>query len=91
MCLACEMEAMWFAAMEARTAPPAAQAVAQPDQAAEMAALLPPLENGSVGEAITGDEHGAGGGSVDPRPNPQGGKGSRPARRGFSCEETPGE
>jgi hypothetical protein len=76
MCMACEMEAVWFAALEARAA---AEAGPQP------AALLPPLEKERVGEGIAGGNVGADGESVGPLPNPppQGGGGSRP----FACEE----
>jgi hypothetical protein len=55
MCLACEMEAMWFAAMEARAA---AAAVPQ-------ATLLPVPEGGRVGEG-----EGARGDSAGPLPSP---------------------
>jgi hypothetical protein len=84
MCMACEMEAMWFAAMEARVS--AAEAVPQPE------ALLPPLEKGKVGEGIAGGTGGVHGESADPHPNPapeEGGRGA-PAPR-FACDETPAE
>jgi hypothetical protein len=77
MCLACEMEAMWFAAMEARAA---AEAVLQ-------ATLLPVPEGGRVGEG-----EGARGDSAGPLPNPPpeaGGGGTAPPR--FACEETQAE
>jgi hypothetical protein len=47
MCMACEMDAMWFAAMEARARAVAAEAVPQPTQ------LLPnpPPEEGEGGTA----------------------------------------
>jgi hypothetical protein len=83
MCMACEMEAMWFAAMEARARAVAAEGTPQP------AALLPPLEKEGVGEGIAGGKGGADGESVGPLPNlpPRGGGGSRP----FACEETQAE
>jgi hypothetical protein len=51
MCMACEMEAMWFAAMEARARAVAAEADPQanllpPPEAAPQAALPPPPEEG---------------------------------------------
>jgi hypothetical protein len=82
MCMACEMEAMWFAAMEARARAVAAEAVPQATQ-------LPPLEKGRVGEGIAGSARSADGESAGPLPNlpPQGGGGSGP----FTCEETQAE
>jgi hypothetical protein len=98
MCMACEMEAMWFAAMEAR-----ARAVAV--EAGSQANLLPlPLAGEGrggglrVGEGIAGGKGGADGESIGPLPRdnsrgelrgppPQGGGG----RKGFACEETQGE
>jgi hypothetical protein len=80
MCMACEMEAMWFASMEAR-----ARAVA-----AEGDAVLPPLEKGRDGEGIAGGERGVHGESADPHPNPppeEGGGSTGP----FACEETQAE
>jgi hypothetical protein len=83
MCMACEMEAMWFAAMEAR-----ARAVA-----AEGDAVLPRLEKGRAGEGIAGNaggEHGVHGESADSNPNPppeEGGGSTGP----FACEETQAE
>jgi hypothetical protein len=44
MCMACEMEAMWFAAMEAR-------ARAMADEAVPQAKQLPPPEEGRGGTA----------------------------------------
>jgi hypothetical protein len=93
MCLACEMEAMWFAAMEAGTGAAAAEALPlASDSAAQTATLLPPPENERVGEGIA---RGTRGEAVDPRRNPPpeegGGGASGQARRGFSCEETPSE
>jgi hypothetical protein len=82
MCMACEMEAMWFAAMEER-----ARAVV-----AEGDALLPPLGKGRVGEGIAGGTSGVHGESADPHPTPapeEGGRGA-PAPR-FACDETPAE
>jgi hypothetical protein len=89
MCLACDMEAMWFAVMEARGAD---EATPQPS---EPATLLPPPERGRVGE-------GAAGGtdetahmrreSEDPHPNPppEGGGGGASAE-GASNEVAPNE
>jgi len=80
MCMACEMEAMWFAAMEAR-----AQAIAAEAGPPAILPLLP--EGGRVGEA--GDPHGM---SAAPVPNPpteEAGGGTAPAR--FACEETQAE
>jgi hypothetical protein len=94
MCMACEMEAMWFAAMEARARAVAAEAVSQ-------ATLPSPLEMGRVGEEIAGDTHGARGESDDPFPRDnsqgelrgpppeEGGGGTAPSR--FACEETQAE
>jgi hypothetical protein len=89
MCLACEMDALWFAAMEARARAVAAEALAQ--------ATPPPLpEAGRVGEGVASGKHGVSYESADPHPNPppeEGGGGT--AERGgstaprFSCEETP--
>jgi hypothetical protein len=86
MCLACDMEALWFTVMEAPTGAAAAEAAAPPT---EPAALLPSLENGRIAEWVAGGTRGA---PVAPHPNPpvEGGGGSRPAQH-FSCEETPGE
>jgi hypothetical protein len=78
MCMACEMEAMWFAAMEAR--------------AAAVPALLPLPEGGRVGEGGVGGWRGARGESTAPLPNPppeEGGGG--PAPPTFACEETQAE
>jgi hypothetical protein len=77
MCMACEMEVMWFAAMEAR-----ARAVV-----AEGDAVLPPLEKGWVGEGIAGDTRGESAGS-HPNPPPEEGGGSAGP---FACEETQAE
>jgi hypothetical protein len=91
MCLACEMDGLWFAAMEARaSAAIAAEALPQ--------ATLPPLpEGGRVGEGVASGVHGPRGEWAGPLPDPGGG-GSPPAERldlntkpppRFSCEETP--
>jgi hypothetical protein len=86
MCLACDMEALWFAVMEAPTAAATADAAAPPT---EPTALLPSLEEGRIAEWVAGGTRGE---PVDSHSNPpvEGGGGSRPAQR-FSCEETPGE
>jgi hypothetical protein len=79
MCLACKMEAMWFAMMEGRAAggenapQQPGDAMLQPD---EPATLLPPPERGRVGEEVAGRTDQAGGmrgesgESEGPRPNP---------------------
>jgi hypothetical protein len=92
MCLACDMEWMWFAALEARAA--AGESLPKPDepatllasgQQAEAAALLPPPERGRVGEGVAGPRRETTGGvweeSQDPHPNPppEGGGGGAPA------------
>jgi hypothetical protein len=82
MCMACEMEAMWFAAMEARARALAAEAVPQPTQ-------LPPPERGRVGEGVAGHSRGARGESADPLPNPPTEEGG--GSGGFACEETQAE
>jgi hypothetical protein len=72
MCLACEMEAMWFAVMEARDRTGSGEAVSQPDEtvqpnewatpgllprSGEAPTLLPPPERGRVGEGVAGGMH----------------------------------
>jgi hypothetical protein len=107
MCLACDMEAMWFAAMEARAA--AGEAAPQanapdtllaPITSDESATLLPPPERGRVGEGVAGGVHetadSASRESEDPHPNPppeEGGGGTPRKRppRRFACEETSAE
>ena len=91
MCLACEMDGLWFAAMEARARAVTAEALPQ--------ATLPPLpEGGRVGERVASGVHGPRGESAGalPDPPPQGVGGSPPPERldtkptpRFSCEETP--
>jgi hypothetical protein len=78
MCLACEMDEWWFAAMEAQ-ARAAAEAEPQPT-------LLPLSEGGRVGEGV--DARGASAGLL-PNPPLQKGGGSNPPR--FACEETQAE
>jgi hypothetical protein len=83
MCFACDMEAMWFAVMEARAATgehaterdeadePATPPV--PGRQEEAPTLLPPPERGRVGEGVAGgtDEIvGMRDASEDPHPNP---------------------
>jgi hypothetical protein len=80
MCMACEMEAMWFAAMEAR---------AMAAEAGPQAPLLPLPEGGRVGEGDAGGMRGADGEPAGPLANPEGGGGSNPPR--FACEETQAE
>jgi hypothetical protein len=89
MCLACEMDALWYAAMERR-------ARALTDEAPPQATPPPLPEGGRVGEGVASGVHGPRGESADPHPNPppeEGGGGM--AERGgskaprFSCKETP--
>ena len=75
MCLACDMEGLWFAVMEARAA--AGATAPQPDetvpQPGEPATLLPPPARGRVGEGVAGGTDEAavmGRESEDPHPNP---------------------
>jgi hypothetical protein len=80
MCLACDMEGLWFAVMEARaaggeTAPEPDEPVALPAHTEpQVATLLPPPERGRVGEGVAGRMHETGGimwgESQDPHPNP---------------------
>ena len=84
MCMACEMEAMWFAAMEAR-----ARAAAVPQ-----ANLLPEgVEKGGAGhmrgEKASPLPHDNSRGELDGPPAEEGGTGTAPPR--FVCEETQGE
>ncbi len=84
MCLACEMDAWWFAATEAHARTAAAEAGAQ--------AQRPSGEDRSVGEGGVEGWRDARGESADPLPNPpseEGGGGTAPPR--FACEETQGE
>jgi hypothetical protein len=79
MCLACDMEGLWFAVMEARAAA-GAESAPQPDDP-----LLPPPEEG-------GGSASAEGVSNESAPNEGARQGQRvaPPRR-FACEETPAE
>jgi hypothetical protein len=83
MCLACDMEGLWFAVMEARAnAAGEATGVDQQDEPATLlapsqqegaATLLPPPERGRVGEGVAGGTDQTGstrGESEDPHPNP---------------------
>jgi hypothetical protein len=93
MCLACDMEALWFAVMDARA--DAAAGESAPQQASE-AALLPPPEGGRVGEGVAGGTDEAAvtrGESDDPHPNPppEGEGRSKSSPRRFACEETSAE
>jgi len=88
MCMACEMEAMWFAAMEAR-----ARAAAE---VGPQAAPPPLSESGRVGEGDSPHgEHAAPGARDDSRgelrgpPPDEGGASTAPPR--FACEETQAE
>ena len=82
MCLACEMEAMWFAAMEARL--PQRQAVPQ----ADCPALSRCREGGrgsGRGKLLAATQQ-----APSPNPPPEaGGGGTAPPR--FACEETQAE
>ena len=86
MCLACDMEALWFAVMEAPTGAAAAEA---PPPPTEPAAPLPSHEKGGIAEWVAGGTRGE---AVKPHSNPpvEGGGGSSLGQR-FSCEETAGE
>jgi hypothetical protein len=75
MCMACEMEAMWFAAMEAR-----ARAAAE----AGPRAALPPLPEGEK----VGEGDGTRGQPAGPLTE-EGGASTAPPR--FACEETQAE
>ncbi len=93
MCLACEMDAWWFASMEAHARTAAAEAGAQ--------AQSPSRENGSVAE---GSEGGKPGDRAEPHPNSPPEDGGRapphtiearqrdaPTAPRFACEETQAE
>jgi hypothetical protein len=78
MCLACDMEAMWFAVMEARAAAGATAASDGPEEPATHLPspkaddpLLPPPEEGGGGAPRRGER--------------------ADAPRRFACEETPAE
>jgi hypothetical protein len=83
MCLACEMEAMWFAMMEARARAAAGETVPRPDESVpqgeamaqqdDPTTLLPPPERGRVGEGVAGglrETASISDESEDPHPNP---------------------
>jgi hypothetical protein len=93
MCLACEMDALWFAAMEARARAVTAEGLPQPGQPVQAATspALPPLENERVGEGIAGGKHGVSEESADPHPHPPPEEGGGSTARRFCCEETPAE
>jgi hypothetical protein len=90
MCLACEMDGLWFAAMEARARAVTAEAPPEPGQPVEAATgpPLPTLEK-RVGEGIAGGKRGVSEESADPHPNPPPEEGGGSTARRFSCEETP--
>jgi hypothetical protein len=79
MCLACDMEAMWFAVMDARAAA-GAESAPQPDEPATHHPspqvddpLLPPPERGRGGEGVAGGTDETADmrrESEDPHPNP---------------------
>jgi hypothetical protein len=81
MCLACDMEAMWFAVMEARTAA-GAESAPQPDEPATL--LAPPEEGGGGASAEFASNECAS--NEDAR---QRARVASPRR--FACEETPAE
>jgi hypothetical protein len=95
MCLACDMEGMWFALMDARARAADGEAVPQSEEPATLVLpswqtddlLLPPPERGRVGEGVAGgmDETAVmRGESEDPHPNPppeEGGGGAPSARQ----------
>jgi hypothetical protein len=105
MCFACDMEAMWFAVMEARANAAAGEGAPQPGEPATLLApgqqeepastLLPPPERGRVGEGVAGGTDEAApmlGESEDPHPNPppeEGGGGASAER--ASSEGAPDE
>jgi hypothetical protein len=80
MCMACEMEAVWFAAMEARAR-----------AAPQATALPPPLAGEGRGGGLRVGEGGGARGEASPLPNPppEEGGGGKPPR--FACEETQAE
>jgi hypothetical protein len=97
MCLACDMEAMWFAVMEARPAAGATAASDEPEepvtlllpsQPEEPGPLLPPPERVGVGVA-GGTEEAAGVrlGSEDPHPSPPPEEGGGGASAEFASNE----
>jgi hypothetical protein len=82
MCLACEMDGLWFAAMEARARAVTAEGSPQ--------AALPPLpEGGRVREGVAGGVLRPRGEPADLHPDPPPEEGGGSAARRFSCEETP--
>jgi hypothetical protein len=95
MCFACDMEAMWFAVMEARANAAAGAGAPQPDETATASpqldeSLLPPPERGRVGEGVAGGTDEAAvtrGESEDPHPNPppEEARGSAPSERQRSA------
>jgi hypothetical protein len=100
MCFACDMEAMWFAVMEARAdAAAEGEMTGQPGEPAtlltpilsgEPAALLPSPERGRVGEGVAGgtDEIvGMRRESEDPHPNPPPEEGGGGASAEFASNE----
>jgi hypothetical protein len=102
MCFACDMEAMWFAVMEARAnaaaegettegQPDERTTLLAPTEPSEAATLLPPPERGRVGEGVAGGIHNATVStrdeSADPHPNPPPEEGGG----GTSAERASGE
>jgi hypothetical protein len=79
MCFACDMEAMWFAVMEARAAAGETTGVDQPEPAT---LLAPPEEGGGGASAESPSNEGAPEQGNRPRPAPS---------RRFACEETSAE
>jgi hypothetical protein len=96
MCIACEMDAWWFASMEAHARTAAAEAGAQ--------AQSPSRENENAAEGGEGGKGGMTGDRAEPHPNspPEDGGGApshtiearqrdAPTAPRFACEETQAE
>jgi hypothetical protein len=100
MCMACEMEAMWFAAMEAQARAAAAEAGPQADEKAEEAKnsaavehLSPRAGRGRRARRVRGPIRESEPLKTPPHPDPLPARGEReksgPPR--FTCEETQAE
>ena len=96
MCLACDMEAMWFAVMEARAAAGAVSAPQPDEPATDLPSpqaddpLLPPPEEGggSASAELASNEFVSNDGAANVGARQR--AGVTPPRR-FACEETPAE